>query len=33
VAKEYFQRFIGAGVMMHPSTIVIRQFAARRRII
>ncbi|WP_438397353.1 type II toxin-antitoxin system VapC family toxin [Caballeronia sp. DA-9] len=32
LAKEYFQRFIGAGVMMHLSTIVISEFEVRQRI-
>ncbi|CAL8480874.1 type II toxin-antitoxin system VapC family toxin [Caballeronia sp. S22] len=32
VAKEYFQRFIGAGVIMHLSTIVISEFEVRQRV-
>jgi predicted nucleic acid-binding protein len=32
LAKEYFQRFIGAGVMMHLSTIVISEFEVRQRV-
>ncbi|GJH29329.1 PIN domain-containing protein [Caballeronia novacaledonica] len=31
LAKEYFQRFIGAGVIMHLSTIVISEFEVRQR--
>lgn len=32
VAKEYLQRFISAGVMMHLSTIVISEFEVRQRV-
>lgn len=32
LAKEYFRRFIGEGVMMHLSTIVVSEFEVRQRV-
>lgn len=32
LAKEYFRRFIGAGVTMHLSTIVISEYEVRQRV-
>jgi hypothetical protein len=32
LATEYFRRFIGAGVTMHLSTIVISEYEVRQRV-